>query len=1541
MATSLQHFLNAHRCPKGANTHCGAGLWLIPPDDEPTLHALLAAAAHVPYIVEDTLPSGCAPLVLDLDFSAAAAPPEGRRLWEVSGLKEGWASELALACVRTYEALTEGVSRYITFYVLERPTGYMSAKKGKYVDDIHIHAPQLFCDLAIHRHARQLVLAELPAPMRTVLEQVWDLEFNKATAPGRGKLAMFGTGKMGEPECRPYQLSQQLSVSVVSVKEESIQLSREDLVSITSIRNEMPELHLREGTVLPEERATLRALPPAQLASANGGGAAGLAAAEAPAAVAAEASPVPEPVSEEQWLDVEALVGMLSVERAAISGLKAEHKAADTKGCAQVINVVYHLSGGSKAGEALALRFAQSATTWWDTPPKATRSLAWVTKMWTGSAKYERNAKERNMCNLDWWAKKDSPERHKEYVFKVPLFKPRQLTFTPPTAEEVVKLVGEVVPDLLEREPAGWQLVPDKLGVLPFNHRYLFESSPGDKLAGLNNYDLLVPPPLKGEVTCGGEVLVGEPTAEQRAQGLVQHMDPPAPKATVAICSHLGTGKTSLFKHIALKRISPSEFTFPKVCYISARRTFTQSQMWDMTELVTTKKLIKGKGVVEVTKAKGVGFVSYLDLKGQLSAEAQQGRRLFCQTESLHRFLEGGELPPKDNLHYNVVILDELESIVASLKPSTTMRNKLLDNLNVFQELVRSADVVVAGDAFITQRSLDVLADLRHDLAPLRLIINHANPYGADFQARTMKRCYVMAEAPKGKMSKAKLDKWVPHERIEDSIRLFQSRLTADLKAGLKVVVVWGSRRAGLAYEAYLKKEFYEPSERSQLATVIQRWVRWLKAHPRNSQLPPRIFQFSVKPSVRAFGDAREPPTVGKKRPVSSHVPRLFASDVPPSTMSALLQQRFRYKYFHSGNKATARQLSNLDAKWAKLNYLAYSPTITVGVNYNPTPFTPPQLPNMFNRLYIYACRFGATPRDLFQASLRVRVIQPPPGEPHLIYVIDQRGGAPAYSGLESCEVRLKELKSATLSAAQQLKRLTKREQEQGLTFLPSGAQLRTAPPWFDKLLARNLNEANVSSSFPEEVYAHYLALCGYVQPDDVPEFLGDVVLIDKLAKSTPYATIPLISKCTAELLKVINAGTKLSLTLGQQLALNKFYFHQRMGLPSYDWGGVGVDGQLCGDCAMLKQAELEKHDYRDRKQLPPCNHLPEWQPETIGVPLVLPANATAFPEWATPELLDLLWRGQVSCPKPCPLSPAEAAGEPAAGGGGGEPQHACVEHDSEDGFFFSGVPSKFKQIALAKLEPAAALEQALKMDFYDSGGSLDYSERNTAARLQVMSLLTAELGLEHAGKAHTWSQEEVRDLVPKLTEERQWPDLEVTSSLQGTSLLQRAMYVFGLRDRSGRGEGGEDKRQLSPPEQVGAHLNMLFGAWCLSSVRVLKEHRIVQSGEAAGSKRTPTKVRPPNAPTWNQVQTTPEYKELAKLKGKSPEKLVEDKAAMLAMKAKWEADYPLETPILGVELVPWQGLADAGTGRLWSLVPALQASTAAQVVPMFRDDVE
>ena len=1575
MSSPLSTFLGKYAVPKDTPgvTHCGSGSWVIPPAEEPMLHELIAQTPEgsiIPYLVETSLASDCSPLVLDLDFTTPEEPDDAdKRLWELSGLREGWTKMLAQTCFRVYNSLLDEVPPYITFFVLERPQGYLSKQSGKFKDGIHIHAPSLYCDLVIHRHARTLVLAELPPPMRSILEPVWDTSINKSNRAG--KLAMYGTGKMGEPQCYPYQLVEELGVSATRVtNQNNMPRSRSDVINVTSIRIEQRELRRREGIVF-----SLSPTEPIVGGSTDG---------------VVELPPA-EPASPEQWLDVIDLVGMLSVERATISGLLKEHKDADKRGCAQVINVVYHLSGGSEEGRQLALRFTESATTWWDTPAKATRSLAWFSGIWRNSTKYELKGVKKNHEDLDYWVRvQDNPVAYKAWKAagkqRVPVFTPmRSLSFSPATSDEEARLIAEIVPGLLELPPTvapeGWQLVPDKDDKLPFNHRYLFGDAT-DPHAGLCDFSKLVPCAKTASASVGGGGSGGG--------------DPfSAPKATLAIFSHLGTGKTKLFKQVASQRLSPSKFAFPKILYICARRTFTQSQMGEMTEEVDKKahperdallqsspykellekrhasrcqlrndkdklaneeshaswcqlqkdkdKLANGelqgddanyeqlkaniaageevvKGYdkeiealyaacapgVMVKVKKSLGFVSYLDVNGQLSSSRE--KRLFCQTESLIKFMdtEKGKprkMPGQQNLHYNVVILDELESIVASLRPSTTMRGKLLDNLAVFTELVRNADVVVAGDAFITQRSLDVLRELRHDLTPLRIIINHSNPYGEGFQERTMKRCYSIVEEPKdkSKLSKSKREEWVPHESVEGSITLFHSRLIADLKAGLKVVAVWGSKRAGMAFEQRLKQEFISSEQRAIHDIVRKRWLRWVIDNKRglHTSYQPQFEKLVEK--FNAHSDYRLKP--------------------------------FRYQFFHSGNKATNSNLTNLNNKWADLNYLAYSPTITVGINYNPLGADGAPI-NCFQRLYLYACRFGATPRDLFQASLRVRVIQPPPGTPHMVYVIDHRLQPPACVGLENCQIRTKELKSLTGSAHELAKRLTHRESNQGLIHLFSGAELRNAPSWFDLLLARNINEGNVSSAFPQEVIAHYLKLCGYTQSDSLPEFVGETVLIPKMEQFPPCADVPCVSKHTKELLKDINISVNESLTPTQQLAINKYYFHERLGLPTCDVGRV-CEGQMCGECLELKSLENNKPK-RERAQVI-CEHLPPWKPD-----LALPAGYT-LPAWcAEPGLLDLLWRGTVKCAEPCPLAPQ---GGGAAGGGGGDPAHVCETSTTQDGFCSNA--KQFKQIALSKMATHAdTLSACLSMDYHDGGATLDYDVNNFAAKAQVMSLIVSELGLPHAGKAHKWSQEEFNALIPKLTAERQWPDLAADSALQNKSLLDRAFFVFGLSDRSGKGDPDKNASgktfKISLPHLVSSKLSRLFSCWCLSSFKLDINHRVVKKpGKNEGKLLTPAKKRPEGTPDFNtwQASGSPQRTDAENAVGK----VWKDQLKWLT--AKWEADYPLETPLEGIELVPWHGRTssdDPTTGLLWVLVPPYQVSTTTSgLTPMFADDIE
>lgn len=91
--------------------------------------------------------------------------------------------------------------------------------------------------------------------------------------------------------------------------------------------------------------------------------------------------------------------------------------------------------------------------------------------------------------------------------------------------------------------------------------------------------------------------------------------------------------------------------------------------------------------------------------------------------------------------------------------------------------------------------------------------------------------------------------------------------------------------------------------------------------------------------------------------------------------------------------------LKDVTKSWATLDVLMYTPTITVGINYNPSD------KNLwFDRLYIYAMNRGATARDLFQASLRCQALK----DARLYFILDSRLPAPPFCGLKHQEEALR-----------------------------------------------------------------------------------------------------------------------------------------------------------------------------------------------------------------------------------------------------------------------------------------------------------------------------------------------------------------------------------------------------------------------------------------------------------------------------------------------------------------------------------------------------
>jgi hypothetical protein len=157
---------------------------------------------------------------------------------------------------------------------------------------------------------------------------------------------------------------------------------------------------------------------------------------------------------------------------------------------------------------------------------------------------------------------------------------------------------------------------------------------------------------------------------------------------TVAVKSHLGTGKTRR----CIEACTPSPFNpaADKIVVVSCRQTFT-------THITAELK----------------GFVDYRTIKGTEIAED----KLVIQLQSLWKCEAMGAR--------DLVLLDEVESILANLTPNQTHK-KYTQTVAVFERMIRDAKRVIVLDAFLTDRTMEMLRTLRGDAV---LVINPTLPY--------------------------------------------------------------------------------------------------------------------------------------------------------------------------------------------------------------------------------------------------------------------------------------------------------------------------------------------------------------------------------------------------------------------------------------------------------------------------------------------------------------------------------------------------------------------------------------------------------------------------------------------------------------------------------------------------------------------------------------------------------------------------------------------------------------------------------------------
>lgn len=222
---------------------------------------------------------------------------------------------------------------------------------------------------------------------------------------------------------------------------------------------------------------------------------------------------------------------------------------------------------------------------------------------------------------------------------------------------------------------------------------------------------------------------------------------------TLVVKSHLGTGKTTAISK--LMYLTP----YDRILIVSPRKSYTYAIHSALDD-----------------NASMPSFEKYLDHSGPLS----EFDKMIVQVESLHRIGEWF-------IPYDLVILDESESILNQLHSVITNGENLINNHQILELVMRTARNVICADAFVSDRTFHFVKQLR-DSKKTKYVENMFNPY---------KREAIHLKS-------SLLDH---HEANLDG---FCDRIMTALRAGKKIVVLWTSKRVGEDFvERYLKKESF------------------------------------------------------------------------------------------------------------------------------------------------------------------------------------------------------------------------------------------------------------------------------------------------------------------------------------------------------------------------------------------------------------------------------------------------------------------------------------------------------------------------------------------------------------------------------------------------------------------------------------------------------------------------------------------------------------------------------------------------------------
>jgi len=142
----------------------------------------------------------------------------------------------------------------------------------------------------------------------------------------------------------------------------------------------------------------------------------------------------------------------------------------------------------------------------------------------------------------------------------------------------------------------------------------------------------------------------------------------------ISIKSPMGTGKS-----YSLKQVFKDKKNYKNILYFSCKRAFSCAMSSDFKEY---------------------GFKNYLDIEDK--SKIQNYNRVICSVESIHYV--------KDK--YDLVIIDESETITNNLMGKMYIKNNPIDGANKIIKLIKNSNKILLMDAYLSQRSFNFLKDV-------------------------------------------------------------------------------------------------------------------------------------------------------------------------------------------------------------------------------------------------------------------------------------------------------------------------------------------------------------------------------------------------------------------------------------------------------------------------------------------------------------------------------------------------------------------------------------------------------------------------------------------------------------------------------------------------------------------------------------------------------------------------------------------------------------------------------------------------------------